>query len=266
MIDLKPSLVGLLFLLAAGPVSAAMVAADPGVSAKQIADQAENNLRSDRTIMKARMTVVSPRITRPRVMEFTSWDDREAERSFIRIQSPTKDRGTGFLKLHPNLWMYIPRVERSMRIPPSMMMQSWMGSDFSNDDLVRDSSETDDYSHRLVGIETEVEGHVGRRAYVLEYIPHEDAPVVWGKIIAWIDVERGLPLKQEFYDEDGELMRSMHFGDIRQIGERWVPHAWSMKPEDKLGHETRIEIQRFVFDAELDEDIFTKRNLRKGIR
>ena len=259
-------LAGPLALLVASPSIAVLLPADDGITAEQIADRAENNLRSDQTIMEARMTVVSPRITRPRVMEFTSWDDREEERSFIRMQSPSKDKGTGFLKLHPNLWMYIPRVERTMRIPPSMMMQSWMGSDFSNDDLVNESSETDDYTHRLLGIETEIEGHDGRKAYLLEYVPKEEAPVVWGKILAWIDVERGLPLKQEFYDEDGELMRSMRFADIRPIGERWVPHDWSMKPEDKEGHETRIEIQRFVFDADLDDDIFTKRNLRKGMR
>ncbi|MCH2184536.1 outer membrane lipoprotein-sorting protein, partial [Myxococcota bacterium] len=174
------------------PAHADLIPAEEGTSAKQIADRAENALRSDRTILEAQMTVISPRITRPRVMQFTSWDDRENDRSFIRMMSPVKDKGTSFLKVHPNLWMYIPRVERTMRIPPSMMMPSWMGSDFSNDDIVNDSSETDDYTHKLLGIETKVEGHDGRAAYVLEYNPKEDAPVVWGKIISWIDVERGV--------------------------------------------------------------------------
>lgn len=262
----KPPLVALLALLLSAPAAAVLAPAPDGISAEQIAQRAEDNLRSDQTIMEARMTVVSPRLTRPRVMEFTSWDDREGERSFIRMQAPSKDKGTGFLKLHPNLWTYIPRVERTMRIPPSMMMQSWMGSDFSNDDLVNESSETDDYTHRILGVENQIDGHDGRSAYVIEYVPKEEAPVVWGKIIAWVDTDRGLPLKQEFYDEDGDLMRSMRFDDVRQIGERWVPHNWSMQPEDKEGHETRIEILRFVFDADLDEDIFTKRNLRKGMR
>lgn len=267
MTYLRVLLAGVILCLAL-PASApaALLPAPKGLSADEIADRAENNLRSDRTMMKARMVVASPRITRPRVMEFTSWEDRPSERSFILMNAPSKDKGTGFLKLHPNLWMYIPRVERTMRIPPSMMLQSWMGSDFTNDDLVRDSSETDDYDHRLLGIETDVKTHPGREAYVLEYIPHEEAPVVWGKIVAWIDVERGVVLRQEFYDEDGELLRTMQFEDIRQVDNRWLPHTWTMTPENKEGHKTTIEIKKMVFDAEIEEDIFTKRNLRKGKR
>lgn len=249
-----------------GAVSAELLPTDDALSASDIAERSENNLRSDRTVMEARMIVESPRITRPRLMEFTSWDDREGERSFVRMNAPTKDKGTGFLKLHPNLWMYIPRVERTMRIPPSMMLQSWMGSDFTNDDLVRDSSETKDYRHRLLGIETEVEGHPGRQAYLLEYIPHEEAPVVWGRILAWIDVERGVVLEQEFYDEDGEKLRTMRFEDIRPVDDRWVPHRWTMTPENKEGHQTVIEIKRMDFDAKIDDDVFTKRNLRRGVR
>ena len=246
--------------------AAALQPAPESASADEIAKRSENNLRSDRTVMTARMTVISPRITQPREMEFTSWDDREGERSFVRMEAPSKDKGTGFLKLHPNLWMYIPRVERTMRIPPSMMLQSWMGSDFTNDDLVRDSSETKDYNHRLLGIETEVANHPGREAYVLEYIPHEDAPVVWGRILAWIDVDQGVVLRQEFYDEDGEKLRTMQFEEIREVDGRWLPHVWRMTPENKKGHQTTIEIKDMDFDAEIEEDVFTKRNLRKGTR
>ena len=258
----------LIFSLSGLPLSAlaALLPAEEGLSADKIAHRSENNLRSDRTVMEARMVVISPRITRPREMEFTSWEDREGKRSFVRMEAPSKDKGTGFLKLHPNLWMYIPRVERTMRIPPSMMLQSWMGSDFTNDDLVRDSSETDDYDHQLLGIETEVDAHPGREAYLLEYIPKEEAPVVWGKILAWIDVERGVVLRQEFYDEDGEKLRTMQFEDIREVDGRWLPHVWKMTPENKKGHQTTIEIKRMDFDAEIEDDIFTKRNLRKGTR
>ena len=270
MTDSRAALVSALFcaclVVLPSPGFSALLPAEKAPSAQEIAQRSENNLRSDRTVMKARMVVVSPRITQPREMEFTSWDDREGERSFVRMEAPSKDRGTGFLKLHPNLWIYIPRVERTMRIPPSMMLQSWMGSDFTNDDLVRDSSETDDYDHRLLGIETEVDAHPGRQAYVIEYIPHEDAPVVWGRILAWIDVERGVVLRQEFYDEDGEKLRTMQFEDIRQVDDRWLPHVWRMTPENKEGHQTTIEIKDMDFDAEIQDDIFTKRNLRRGTR
>ena len=243
-----------------------LLPAPPGSDAREIAQRAEDAMRSERTTLDASMTVVSPRLATPRVVRFQSWEERDTKRSFIRIQSPAKDAGTGFLKLHPNLWMYIPRVERTMRIPPSMMLQSWMGSDLSNDDLVKESSVLDDYSHRLLGIDSAPEGHPGRTAYVIEYLPHEEAPVVWGKIVAWIDRERWSPLQQDFYDEDGALLRRMRFSDVRQIGDRWVPHHWSVVPLDKEGYSTTVEIERMVFDAEIDPAIFTKRNLRKARR
>jgi outer membrane lipoprotein-sorting protein len=220
-------------------------------------------MRSDRTFFKGEMTVVSPRLTRPRVVAFHSWEDSQEKKSLIRIDSPSKDKGTGFLKLHPNLWMYIPRVERTVRVPPSMMLQSWMGSDFSNDDLVRESSEVDDYDHRLLGIDTGQGPAVDRRSYVVEYRPHEGAPVVWGSIVAWLDIESGAPLRQDFFDEEGERLRVMRFGDFRQIEDRFVPHHWEMTPLDKPGHKTTIKIEKIEFDLEIQSGIFTTRNLKR---
>ncbi len=252
-------------LLAAVAASAAedLEPAPEGLTGRQVAERAEESLRSSRTYLTAEMTVVSPRLTGPRVVSFRSWDDRPGKRSFIRILTPAKDAGSGFLKLHPNLWMYVPRVERTMRIPPSMMLQSWMGSDFTNDDLVRESSALDDYDHTLLGIDPAPEGHPERSAYVVEYRPHEDAPVVWGKIKMWIDVERGTPLRQEFFDEDGEKLRLMEFADVVLIDGRHYPRRWRMRPLDKEGHETRIEVREVRFDVDLDESIFTKRALTR---
>ena len=235
----------------------------PGIDGRAIAQRAEDALRSERTYLDAEMTVVSPRLASARVVAFRNWDDRPGKRSFIRISSPAKDAGSGFLKLHPNLWMFVPRVERTMRIPPSMMLQSWMGSDFTNDDLVKESSQLDDYEHRLLGVDPAPEGHDGLRAYVVEYVPHEDAPVVWGKIVTWIEVEHGTPLRQDFYDEDGEKLRVMRFGDITVVDGRHYPLAWSMTPLDKEGHETRIRVKEIRFDADIEDSVFTKRNLTK---
>ncbi|MDG2334757.1 MAG: outer membrane lipoprotein-sorting protein [Myxococcota bacterium] len=238
----------------------------PGSDAKEIARRAEDSLRSARTTLDASMTVVSPRLSAPRVVRFQSWEERDTKRSMVRILSPAKDAGTGFLKLHPNLWMFVPRVERTIRIPPSMMLQSWMGSDMTNDDLVKESSTLDDYSHTLLGLDPSPESNPELPAYVVEYIPNEDAPVVWGKIVAWIEQEHGTPLQQDFYDEDGSLLRRMQFSDVRAVGERRVPYRWAMTPLDKEGHSTTIEIESIVFDAEIDPSIFTKRNLRKARR
>jgi outer membrane lipoprotein-sorting protein len=238
--------------------------APPDLDARAIAVRAEDNLRSDRTRTDMRMVVTSPRLPRPRTIEVRSWEDRPGKRSLIRIDAPAKDSGTGFLKLHPNLWMYIPRVERTVRIPPSMMLQSWMGSDFTNDDLVRESSAIDDYDHRVLGIDHRIEGHEGSSAYVIEYLPHEDAAVVWGRIISWIEVEHASPLRQEFYDEDGTQVRTLRFEDFRDVGERRVPHRWSLTPLDKPGHRTVIELDQIEFDSEFDDSIFTTRNLRRS--
>jgi len=237
--------------------------APPDVDPRDVAIRAENSLRSDRTYMAAKMTIRSPRLSEPRVVEFRSWDDRPEKRSFIRIDAPAKDRGAAFLKLHPNLWSYVPRVERTLRIPPSMMLQPWMGSDFTNDDLVNESSSIDDYDHRMLGVDPGDGVAVDERAYVIEFIPHEDAPVVWGKIVAWIGVEHGTQLLQKFYDEDGEKMRTIGFAEIREVNGRWVPHHWEVTPHNKEGHSTTIEISEFRFDETFDEKIFTTRNLKQ---
>jgi outer membrane lipoprotein-sorting protein len=250
-------------VLAATGFDIELEAAPEGLDAGELARKAENNMRSERTFTAARMTVVSPRLSRPRVVAFHSWENSPEKKSLIRIDEPSKDKGTGFLKLHPNLWMYVPRVERTVRVPPSMMLQSWMGSDFSNDDLVRESSEIDDYEHHLLGFDPGTKGNVDRPAYVVEYKPHEDAAVVWGSIVAWLDVESGAPLRQDFFDEDGERMRVMRFTDFRMVGKRNVPHLWSMTPLDKPGHSTSIEVEKIQYDADFDSDIFTTRNLKR---
>ena len=237
--------------------------APAGLDAGELARRSEDNMRSERTYIAAKMTVVSPRLSRPRVVAFHSWENTPEKKSLIRIDEPSKDKGTGFLKLHPNLWMYVPRVERTVRVPPSMMLQSWMGSDFSNDDLVRESSEIEDYDHRLLGLDPGTSGETDRPAYVVEYRPHESAPVVWGSIVAWLDTETGAPLRQDFFDEEGERMRVMRFSDFRMVGKRNVPHLWSMTPLDKPGHSTTIEVEKIEFDADFGSDIFTTRNLKR---
>jgi outer membrane lipoprotein-sorting protein len=237
--------------------------APAGVDALELARAAEKAMRSDTTHMKARMIVRSPRLSSDRVVAFESWDDLPGKRSLIRIEEPSKDRGTGFLKQHPNLWMYVPRVERTVRIPPSMMMQSWMGSDFTNDDLVNESSDVDDYVHTMLGVDPKAGKDGDTRAYVIEYVPKEETAVVWGKIIGWVDAKTKAPLRQDFYDEDGEAIRTLVFEDIRKQGKRWVPHHWQLTPLDKEGHRTTIEIDLIEFDVDLDDDIFTTRNLKR---
>jgi outer membrane lipoprotein-sorting protein len=254
-------------LLLAAPVHAAeLLPAPEGADAREIARRQEDVLRGDSAYMEGSMTIVSPRLPAPRVVRMKNWDDRANKRSFIRILAPTKDRGTGFLMKRPNLWMYVPRVERTMRIPPSMMLQSWMGSDFTNDDLVRQSSQLDDYDHKLLGIDAELEGHAGKRAYVVEFIPHEDAPVVWGRIVSWIETEHYTPLRQDFFDEDGTRLRLFELGDVREIQGRWFPHRWTMRPLDKEGYSTTLEMDEIRFNETFDDAVFSTRHLKQEQR
>lgn len=229
-------------------------------TARALAEQVENTFRGESAFLDATMVVKSPRLPEPRRVRFQSWDDRGGKRSFIRILEPAKDRGAAFLKLHPNLWSWVPRVERTIRIPPSMMLQSWMGSDFTNDDLVRESSVLDDYEHRWLGVDP---NHAGARAFVIEYRPRENAPVVWGRIVAWIDPVRLAPVRQEYFDEAGVKLRVMTLGDFRDVGSRSYPHRWTMVPLDKPGHETSIVVNAVRFDEKLDDEIFTQRNLTR---
>jgi outer membrane lipoprotein-sorting protein len=256
-----PFLAGM--LVASVGTAAELEPAPEGLDARTIAERQEQVLRGDRAYMEAAMTVASPRLLVPRTVEFRSWDDRLGKRSFIRILAPPKDADSAFLMKRPNMWMYVPRVERTMRIPPSMMLQSWMGSDFTNDDLVRESSQLDDYDHRLLGVDPSPEGHPERRAYVVEFMPHEDAPVVWGRVVSWIDVETYTPLLQEFYDEDGTKLRRFELGDVREVQGRHFPHRWSMQPLEKPEHRTSIEIRVIRFDEAFDDRIFTTRNLKE---
>jgi outer membrane lipoprotein-sorting protein len=263
MIRASTVIASLLMLPAGAAVGGDLEPAPPGLEARAIAEKVEDVFRGNNSYMEATMTVVSPRLPTPRRVAFRAWDDRPRKRSFIRILAPPKDAGMAFLKLHPNLWNFIPRVERTIRIPPSMMLQSWMGSDFTNDDLVRESSQLDDYDHLLLGIDPAPDSEESGRAYVIEYRPHEDAPVVWGKIVTWVDAERHAPLRQDFYDEGGEKLRVIRFAEIREVQGRHYPHRWSLVPLDKDGHETLIEIEEIRFDEDFDERIFNKRNLTR---
>ena len=120
------------------------------------------------------------------------------------------------MKIEREMWQYVPRINRVIKIPPSMMLQSWMGSDFTNDDLVKESSVVEDYEHTLLGYETMDEGE----AYKLELIPKPEAPVAWDRMLYWVRVEDYVPLRAEFFNERGERVRTMIYSDIREMGGR----------------------------------------------
>jgi len=204
----------------------------------------------------AEMTVVTPRWTR--TLELRFWMERPT-RTFIRILTPPKEAGIGSLRIRAEMWNYLPAVERTIKIPPSMMLQPWMGSDMTNDDLVKESSIVEDYTHTLVGI-VDVDG---AKAYRVESIPKPEAAVVWGKLVYKIRVADRLPLEQEYYDERGELIKAMRFTEARRLGGRVIPTRWVMQPLKKPQNRTVFVLKEIVFDAPVDPAIFTLRNLQK---
>ncbi|RMG92269.1 MAG: outer membrane lipoprotein-sorting protein, partial [Zetaproteobacteria bacterium] len=153
------------------------------LSAREIIANVQDLLRAETSTARYTMTIVTPEWRR--TLRFDAWDDRKHRRFLIRILEPRKEKGVGWLKDGGNLWMYMPKLERDIRIPPSMMLSSWMGSDFTNDDLVKMESLVDDYDHQLIAEDD--------RGVTIVSLPKPDAPVVWGKIIHRV-ARDGLPV------------------------------------------------------------------------
>lgn len=204
----------------------------------------------------ASMTVRTPEWQRALEMKF--WYDYP-QKTFIRIVAPAKDAGTGTLRLGSNMWTYLPTVERVIKVPPSLMLQSWMGSDFSNDDLVKESSLPTDYTHQIEG-ETIEDGDA---CYRLIATPKPNAPVVWGKLVLLIRKTDFLPRREEFYDDRGALQKTLYFDQIRRAGSRNYPMRWRMVSQNKPGHETTVTFSSLHFDQPVPADIFTQQNLER---
>jgi outer membrane lipoprotein-sorting protein len=250
------TLAGILFFLC----SIASLVSGQELSADELVKKIDDLLRGESSYMEMKMTVYNPDWARPRSFEMYAYESRAEGKAFIRITAPSRDRGCGFLKIGYNLWMFVPRTERVMKIPPSMMHQSWMGSDFTNDDLVRESSIVNDYEHRLIKVEDHPEGG---KVYLLELLPKPEAPVVWGRILLWVWDEGFIPTKEQFFDEEGRMINEMIFSEIKEKGGRRIPTLWEMRPMTKPGHKTVLQILEANFDIEIDPGIFTEKRLKR---
>ena len=173
--------------------------------------------------------------------------------------APEKDKGTTFLKRKKEVWNWMPALERTIKLPPSMMSQSWMGTDFTNDDLVRESSVVDDYTQTITGDST----LLGRLCYKIQLIPKPEAAVVWGKVNIFIDKKDFLQMRSEFFDEDGELINIMSSAEIKMLGGRMLPSVFEMVPVDKPGNKTMIIYKSLIFDKPIDDSFFTTQNLKQ---
>ena len=225
-------------------------------SAREIVQKADEKLRGKSSIMEMKMTIVRPTWTRE--VELKSWSLGD-NYALMYILAPSRDRGVVFLKRDKEIWNWQPSIERLIKLPPSMMMQSWMGSDFKNDDMVRQSSIVNDFSQEIVGNET----IDGRECYKIELIPKESAAVVWGKVILWIDKKDYLELKSEFYDEDGYLIHTMYGKSIKVMDNVLLPSVLEVIPADDPGNKTLVEYVSVDFDVPLNEDFFSVQQAKR---
>lgn len=230
-------------------------AAQPKV--EDLLDQVDRLYRADDSYAEVDMTIVNP--DWQRTLSLAIWS-QGLQKTFIRILAPAKDRGVATLRDGKEMWNYFPKIDKVMKVPPSMMMGSWMGSDFTNDDLVKETTLLQDYHARLL---ESGPGQEGR--YVIELVPKSGTASVWGKIILTVARDSLLPVREEYYDEKGRKLRLLEFSEVKTMGSRTLPTVMSIMPLNKPGNKTVIEYKKAVFNQGVSNEIFSLRNLQKKL-
>ena len=244
-----------LMLGAAGVLAAAPAAAqtDP----MEIIDRVERLMRGDSSRGVATMEVVTEHWEREMTMEVWSLG---TDYSLVRLRAPRRDAGTATLMAGDDIWNYLPKVDRTIKIPASMMGGAWMGSHFTNDDLVKESRLVDDYD-----VEMAFEGERdGVDVWELRLNPKPEAAVVWGHMAFLVRQSDSMPLWARYYDEDGELARTMEYSAFTEMGGRLVPGVMDMVPADKPEERTSFRYEELEFDVDLDTSFFSLRTLQRG--
>jgi outer membrane lipoprotein-sorting protein len=225
-------------------------------NAREILQKAVDLMYGKNTYSVITMTITKP--TWSRTVSMKVWSI-EPDYSIVYITEPARDKGSVTLKRKNEVWNWLPSVQKTIKIPPSMMLASWMGSDFTNDDLVRQSSIVNDYTHTLLGEEE----YGGYACYKIELIPKPDAGVVWGKIIVWISIKGYMQLKSEFYDEEGVLIRTMTGSKPKYFDGHLLPSYSEMIPHNKPGNSTSFETKELDFDISITPEFFSIQNMSR---
>jgi len=245
----------LLFIIGLFCFSVQTASADD-LSAKEIVVKANDLLRGKSSSATAVMKVIKPDWSRE--MTTKIWM-LEPDYAMILITEPARDKGNVTLKREKEMWNWVPSIQRIIKIPPSMMMQPWMGSDFNNDDLVRESSIIEDYTQSLIGEEV-IDGY---DCYKVLLMPNPEAGVVWGKVIMWISKKGFLELKTEYYDEDENLVKYMTGSQVKEMGGRTIPSYWEMISVDKEGEKTVLEYKSMEFEIDIKPSFFSEQRMKR---
>ncbi len=249
-------LVRLLFLLILFAGGNSILSAQ-ALTAKEVVRRADEKFSGE----KSSYTVMSMKVIRPewqRTIEFKSWV-MGRDFAISLITSPPREAGQSFLKRGSEMWSWNPSVSRIIKLPSSMLSQGWMGSDYTHDDILRETSVVNDYSHEIIG-EEEIDG---RLCYKIEMTALEKASVVWGKQLRWIDRKDFLVLRAELYDEDGYLVRTETCSDIRIMDGRSITTKIELVPEDEPQNKTLVEIREIRFNIPVEESFFSQQNMRR---
>lgn len=251
-----------LFLLLLGLFAVSASAGETGRSSQserqdseqravELIDRMEEIYRGDASKAELTMRIETPQYER--TLELTA-RNLGIEKSFIRIVSPRKDRGISTLKIDDQMWNYFPKINKVIKIPPSMMMGSWMGSDFTNDDLVQQTKLTKEYDLELEETESE---------YRITLTPKEQTVTVWGRIDYIINKDPLIPRAEVFYDDDGTIIRRLEFKEPKEFSGKLLPSVLEMTPLNKEGHRTVVIYESLEFDPDdVTESDFTLRNLK----
>ncbi len=224
-------------------------------SPRDIIDKVDRIMRGDSSYGVAEMVISTKRWERSKTIEI--WSEG-TEKALIRILKPRKEAGVATLKIDTDIWNYLPKISRTIRIPSSMMMASWMGSHFTNDDLVKESRLVDDYT-----IKVTFEGlREGAEIWEFSLTPHPDAPVVWGAIEFVIRKRDLMPVKANYYDEKGSLKRTVTYSEYKKMGDRLVPAVMKLVPADKPEEFTQITYTKLAFNMKHPSDTFSLASLR----
>lgn len=201
------------------------------------------------------MTIIRP--TWQRTIEFKSWA-LDNDYALTLITAPAREKGQTFLKRGSEMWSWNPAINRLIKLPPSMMSQGWMGSDYTNDDILRESSVVDDYSHSIEG-EEEING---RQCYKIKLTALPDSEVLWGSQVWWIDKNEFIILKEELYDEDGYLVRTERGTDLKTMDGRLIPTTLELEQADKEGNKTIVKILEVKYNIDIKESFFSQQNMK----
>ena len=254
---MKKALIPVCLVLAVSVMQAACnTLAGQQLTAREIVKKTDdkfNGEMSGYSVMS--MTIVRP--TWERTIEFKSWA-MENEYALTLITAPAREKGQTFMKRGSEMWSWNPAINRLIKLPPSMMSQGWMGSDYTNDDILRESSVVDDYTHTIEG-EEEIDG---RQCWKIKLTAREDAEVLWGSQLWWVDKNEFITLKAELYDEDGYLVRTERGTDLKTMDGRFIPTTLELEQADKEGNKTIVKILEIKFNITIQESFFSQQNMK----